>query len=277
MSLTIICILLLLFMDIVLFVMLLINGRSTVNKGKTRKIPMCLVFVTFTGLLLFSGYNEYMLNKDVEKLQRINDSLSSNNEFGTDSLLSLPGGKNHVIDSLRQRTKELESSLIQLRKRESLSKSTNLEPVMERTKSNLLKVEKEITKVTAYNEIIDTLSLTKNLSKGFMYSGDTHYFVFYPPKDTHGNYLDFSLKFVNDNIVNKIAVLYVEVVKVKEDGSHHLISSAFYKPQPGLNNFILQNYLKEKGTKMMVGFFWKREFGIVDTPVYEKISFSINP
>ena len=277
MSITIICILLLLFMDIALFVMLLISGRSAVNKGKTRKFPMYFVFATFTGLLIFSGYNEYMLSKELTNLQILNDSLSLDNGQDIEKLLAQPGGKDQIVDSLRQKIIELENNLTQLKKRESLSKSVSVEPVVEQTRNTLIKVENEISKIESYNEVVDSLSFPKNLSKVFKFSGNTQHFVFYPPKNIQDNYIDFSLKFANDNIISKIAVIYIEIDKVTQDSVHHHISSAFYKPQVGMNNFVLQNFLKEKGTKMMVGFFWKSEFGIVDTPQYEKITFSINP
>ena len=124
---------------------------------------------------------------------------------------------------------------------------------------------------------LSPVDYAKYLSNGFKYSGETSFFVFYPPKETQGAYLDFSLKFVNDNIVSKIAVIYIEVVQIKSDDKHYYITSSFYKPQLGMNNFIVPNYLKEKGTRMMVGFFWKSEFGIIDTPRYEKVTFIANP
>ena len=277
MSITFICILLLFLIGIVLFVMLLIHGRSTVNIGKTRMLPLYITFMTFFGLLFFSAYNEYMLNKDIARLQHMNDSLSSNDQNNTDKLLSEPGGKAQVIDSLKKRTIELENNLKQVKKRGVIVGSGNVAPIIEETHNNISKVEKEISKVSFYNEVIDSLDFVKNLSKGFKFSGETAYFVFYPPKDIQGAYLDFSLKFVNDNIISKVAVIYIEVEQIKPDGKHYYIASSFYKPQSGMNNFIIPNNLKKKGTSMMVGFFWKSEFGIVDTPRYEKVTFVANP
>jgi len=238
--------------------------------------PLYLAFITFFGLLFFSAFNEYMLNKDIDRLQRINDSLSLTNQYNTDSLLTEPGGKLQIIDSLKKRTIELENNLRLLKKRGVITSPENVAPVIEKTHNNITRVEKEISKITLYNEVIDTLDVIKSLFKGFKYSGETSYFVFYPPKETQGDYLDFSLKFVNDGIVSKIAVIYIEVEQIKSDGKHYYIASSFYKPQTGMNNFVIPNNLKKKGTTMMVGFFWKREFGIVDTPYYEKVTFSLN-
>ena len=81
--------------------------------------------------------------------------------------------------------------------------------------------------------------------KGLTYSGETSLFTFQPPLNTDGEYLDFIIKFHDNSIIDKIAVIYIEVYRQHNNGNITQIYSQYYKPQAGINAFRLKNYFSQ--------------------------------
>lgn len=261
---------------LMLFGILLIKGRDGLNNLALRRITLGLIGIALLFLTAYTFYNEYMLNKEISYLQRVNDSLSINQNT-IDSLLTEEGGKDMLIDSLSQRNNDLEKFLNNLKSYQRIAGSRRDVSVIEKTQVGIEQTEMEIRKAESYNEIIEKSSVKDALSKGYEFSGETNYFTFFPPLDTDGKYLDFSIRFLDNEMIDRIAVIFVEILRKDDEGKFHQLFSSFYKPQIGLNNFKIHNYLKQRGSRMMVGFFWKDEFGIKDTPRYEKTTYVLNP
>lgn len=261
---------------VLLFCVLLIKGRAGLNNSILRKLSVPLIALALFSLLVFAFYNDYLLNKEIDNLKRVNDSLTINHNT-IDSLLTEVGGKDVLIDSLARKNNEIEKILNSVKSYQKITGTGRDRKIIEKAEVNLDYSEQEIQKAKTYNEIIKKSEVEGALSKGFAFSGDTDYFIFYPPRETTGSYLDFSLKFLDDKVLDSIAVIYLEIVSVDDKRHFNQLFSSYYKPQPGLNNFKVYNYLKQKGTRMMVGFFWKNEFGVKDTPRYEKKTYIMTP
>lgn len=261
---------------VLLFCVLLIKGRAGLNNFILRKLSVAFIALALLSLLFFTFYNEYLLNREIDNLKRVNDSLTINNNT-IDSLLTEVGGKDVLIDSLARKNSVIEKILSSIKSYQKISGTGKDRKIIEKAEVNLGHSEQEILKVESYNEIIKKSEVEGALSKGFVFSGETNYFIFFPPKETIGSYIDFSLKFLDDKVLSSIAIIYIEIVRVDDNGQYIQLFSSFYKPQTGLNNFKVNNYLKQKGTRMMVGFFWKKEFGIKDSPRYEKKTYILTP
>lgn len=134
-------------------------------------------------------------------------------------------------------------------------------------------LDKQIDIIDSYNEILPNMEYMSK-SKGYKFSNETSSIILYPPKDFNTQYIDFALRFVNDNMVENIACLYVEIYQKKED-SVFLLWDEYYKPREGYNILRIKNLLKQNDAEMRIGFFWKNEFGKCDYPRYESIKFSL--
>lgn len=110
---------------------------------------------------------------------------------------------------------------------------------------------------------------------GERWSGETSSLILYPPAEMQASYLDFSLRFINVNMIKNIACIYVQILKKNSDGSLVQLFEGYYKPRTGNNK--IRNYLLQKNTERRVGYFWKNDFGVNDYPKYEYLRFSINP
>lgn len=203
-------------------------------------------------------------------MQNFRDSVKTTSKE-TDSLLTVRQGKEQVIDSLRSKIREMEKIVEQIQKNENITgKKSN---IVNQVQEDIRHTEREIERVDNYNEILNSKDYWKYLSKGYSYTGNTTAFTFYPPYKTDGEYLDFSLKFNNEKTVEKAAVIYLEVIKKDEDGKNYMLHHSFYRPQHGMNRFKIQNYLRQKNTYIIVGFFWKDELGKIDVPTFEKYTY----
>lgn len=261
---------------LLLFGLTLIRGREVFHSLFVRRATVGLVCVALLSLTAYTFYNEYLLKNEISYLQRMNDSLAINQNT-IDSLLTEEGGKDILIDSLSKKNVDLEKLLNNVVSYQRIAGKGRSVPIIEKAQVEVEQTEIEIKKVESYNEILSKSSVKDALSKGYAFSGETNYFTFFPPLDTDGMYLDFSLKFIDDRVVDRIAVIYVEIVRLDDQGHFHELYSSFYKPQIELNHFKVYNYLKQKGSRMLVGFFWKDEFGVINTPRYEKTTYILNP
>lgn len=114
----------------------------------------------------------------------------------------------------------------------------------------------EIYRIETYNEVVPN-SIFDKYHKGLTFSGETSLFTFQPPLNIDGEYLDFIIKFHDDSIIDKIAVIYIAVYKRHNDGNMTQIYSQYYKPQTGINAFRLKNYFSQKDIQATFGFFGK--------------------
>ncbi len=257
--------------DIGVFLLYLIKGKSA-GRNKTPRFLSLFTMITSIILVFFVfSYYEKELQFEMESLRRISNSIDIKSSK-IDSLLTLQKGKEMLIDSLGRKNKELETILEKVQKHERITgRRTGTVPQVE---EYIKETEAEINKANTYNEILDYKDYWKYLKNGYTYSGNTTAFTFYPPYKSNDRYVDFSIRFNNDNMIEKVAVIYLEIIRKEDDGKNLREYSAFYRPQPGLNNFKIHNYFEQKDITMTIGFFWKSEFGKVELPTYEKYSYN---
>lgn len=254
------------------FVVLLIRGKRMTSNKWGRYIPLILVFASFLSILLLNLYYERLLTQEINKFQNIQNRILSH---GYDSLSLTKQEKNLILDSLRSAEKELDEILLRIQKQEKIigDKSNlieNVKKIMNETGNIIYGIE-------TYNEILPNNMYNRN-RKGFTKSNNTSAFIFQPPLNTSGEYLDFIIKFHDENLINKIAVIYLKVYKKhKEDNNITHIYEQYYKPQKGVNAFRIKNYLTQENTELLIGFFWKNEFGKNDYPNFECITYSLKP
>lgn len=263
-------------LDLILFVALLIKGKAGLKIRILRKTTLSLTITTIIAFLLYTVYFGYKLGSELSLLKNRSDSLTLS-QATVDSLLTVEGGKDQLIDSLLRKTEELEGHINRVENYERIAGKHTESSIIEKAKNEIDYNRREMEKVMNYNEIIAPSEYKSKFPKGYHFSGETQYFSFYPPVKTDEDFIDFSLKFVDDNLVSQVEVIYIETDSVGTNGHYYQLQSLYYKPQAGLNSFKIRNYLRRKGTRMMVGFFWKKEVGVVDTPKYEKITYVINP
>ena len=256
--------------DIIVFTVYFIKGKSAGRNKIPRYLSLFVMVASIILVFCVFSYYEDELQSEINELRILRDSagLKANK---IDSLLTQQKGKEQLIDSLSNKTKELEEILHRVQRHEKITgKRTGTVPQVEEI---IKETEKEIETAKTYNEILNPKDYWDYIKKGYSYTGNTTAFTFYPPYKTDVNYVDFSIRFNNETILDKIAVLYLEVCRKGDDGKIYMIYSAFYRPQTGLNNFKVHNYFLQKNITMTIGFFWKDELGKVEVPTYEKYSY----
>lgn len=155
------------------------------------------------------------------------------------------------------------------------SKVINVSDKQNTLNNKIQSLDAQIEQINSYNEVLPSAELSIK-RKGEIFSGETSSLILYPPTNLNTQYLDFSLLFVNDDMVKNVACLYAEILKKNQDGSLILLWDEYYLPRKGCNKVRIKNDLKQKDTEMRIGFFWKCEYGKKDYPRFEYVRFSMN-
>lgn len=142
--------------------------------------------------------------------------------------------------------------------------------------ASIYRYEMGVTDDGVYNRILEWPDNFKKIEGGFAFSGDTNFITMSPPKELDKETLEFSIRFKDEQIVDQVAVIYIDVTRLNDKGQPIGIFNEFYKPQHGINRFKISKKKLPKGCKMMVGFFWKSEWGVAQTPNYEKLTYNIS-
>ena len=251
------------FLSVIITVMVVSYVKS--DKRQTfRRILSLFIGISLVLVFSFYLYLKFSVNKDIRILQ------SDNMELDKD--LETQGEIKRLKDSLRSYQIELEKMNTRLK---SYSKVIDVSEVQAKVNDKIEDVDVQIEKINSYNEVLPN-SEYEAKKKGERCSGETGSFVLYPPTEIHASYLDFSFRFLNDNMIKNIACIYVQILKKNSDGSFSLLFDGFYKPRIGNNKIRIKNYLVQKNTEMRIGYFWKNDFGVNDYPKYEYLRFSIN-
>ena len=256
-------------MVLALSVILFIRGKRTMSNSIAKYIPVLLVVASFLSVLLLNFYYEQQLAIETDRFESLQNQILSQKY---DSLSLNKHEKNILLDSLKNAEKELDEILLRIQKQEKIIGDKSA--LIENVKKMKQKTGHIIYEIETYNEILDS-GTYKNNRKGVVFSGETSCFTFQPPLKTDGEYIDFVIKFHDESLIDKIAVIYIEVYKVHKDGNLTHIYEQYYKPQKGVNAFRLKNYLTQDGTEASIVFFWKADFGRTDFPRYEKITYSL--
>ena len=250
------------------FFVLLVRGKRIVS-NRTKYILIVLVCTSVLSIILLNQYyNEAFLSE----IRKVNDIETQMQYRENDSLLFTLKEKQRIIDSLQLIECKLDEILNRIQKQEKVI--GNKADVIENIEQLKQKTNNEIYRIETYNEIVANSTFDK-CRKGLTYSGETSLFTFQPPLNTDGEYLDFIIKFHDNSIIDKIAVIYIEVYRQHNNGNITQIYSQYYKPQAGINAFRLKNYFSQKDIQATFGFFWKNDFGKNDFPRYEKITYSV--
>lgn len=252
------------------FLVLLAKGKKITANKKYRYLPLFIVALAIFSTLYLNHYSENQLNTLV---YRFNELFSRRDIISYDSLSFTKERKNEIIDSLKRVSDEYREILQGLKKQEKIvgSKSN----IIPNVQNAIKKTKREIYKIETYNEIINDSIYEKKMKGYTTTNANTLEFRFQPPKDTSSEYLDFIIRFNNENILNKI-VIYIEVCKINDDKNMTYIFGQYYKPQKGVNAFRIKNYLKENKTQISIGYFLIREIGKKKFPTYERIVYSLN-
>lgn len=249
-------------------IILIVRGRK-IMATKFKYIPLILIFIDCFAVVILTLFTEKRLKKEIERVEIIQDQLLFDKQ---DSVLFTAQKKKQLLDSLKKTEVELDEILARIRKQEKIIGSKTA--VLDNVENTRQKTTQMIDEIANYNEVVENATYN-NCCKGYTSSGETSLFTFFPPLNTNDDYLDFSIRFNNEELINKIAVIYIEVVKRHNDGNMTHIYGQYYKPQSGINTFRLKNYFRKKDVQMTIGFFWKSDFCKSDYPRYEKITYSL--
>lgn len=257
------------FLTLLSFIILTIRGKRVIS-NRIKYVLLSLVCLSFLSIIILNHYYESQIRFEID---RVNEIERKTFQDRLDSLSLTKQEKEQLLDSLKKAESELDEILLRIQKQEKIvgSKSNlidNVKNVMQKTSSMIYEIE-------TYNETIEN-SVYNKCRKGLTFSGETSLFTFQPPLNTDGEYLDFIIKFHDESIIEKIAVIYIEVHKKHDDGNVTQVYEQYYKPQKGINAFRLKNYFVSKDVEAHVGFFWKSDFGKTDYPRYEKVTYSQN-
>lgn len=255
-------------MVLVSSLILFIRGRIMSN-SITKYIPLVLVGASFLSILLLNFHYKRQLTIETSRFQSLQNQILSQKY---DSLSLTKHDKNILLDSLKNVEKELDEILSKIQKQEKIIGDKSA--LIEHVRKIKQKTGHIIYEIETYNEILDS-NLYANNRKGLKTSGNTSYFTFQPPSKVDGEYIDFVIKFHDESIIDKIAVIYIEEYRIHKDGNLSRICEQYYKPQKGVNAFRIKNYLTQDSTEVSIGFFWKTDFGKIDFPRYEKVTYSL--
>ena len=245
------------------FISFFVCGKRLITKRYSR----ILILLFCASVILLSYHYAIQLEKAFERVDALQAEILYKRQ---ESRSFTKYGMAQMLDSLKKKEGELAAILTTMQKQEKITgckiadalKVTNM---MEETKRMIDTIE-------IYNAMVDS-ALYGSYSKSI--SNDTSYFVLFPPSNTDSEYLDFSIKFYDDRIIDEIAVIYIEVYKL-ENGRRIHVYGQYYSPQKGINTFRLENCFKEEEVQASVGFFWGHDYGKTN-PQYENITFSIFP
>lgn len=230
-----------------------------------RRLLIVCISISLTLIIFLYLYLKGTVNKDIKILHsehiEFNENLSNQDEV------------KKLKDSLRSYKVELENVNAKLK---SYSKLIDVSEEQAKVTSKIRDVDTQVEMIDSYNEVLPN-TVYEAKRKGERCSGETSSLVLYPPTELQASYLDFSLRFINDNMTKNIACIYVQIVKRNSSGSLVMLFDEYYKPRKGNNKIRIKNYLLQKNTELRVGYFWKNDFGVNDYPKYEYIKFSINP
>lgn len=248
-------------------VIIFIRGkRISINKKRDliiKLLPLILVVCTIFSVV----YINYYYKKQLE-LETIKFEIYKNQELqkSIDSLVVTKEMKTKTVDSLKLIQKKLDDLISRIQKQERITgEKTNLIPDI---KKKITNTNFEIETIQTYNEILDKNVLLKT-RKGYTVSGNTSNFEFYCPEDKTSEYIDLKLKFQDENLISKIAYIFIEVTEIK-DKKLYGISEQIYAPQKGMNIFKVKNYLKQPNMKILVGYVLKSQAD-TEYPIVEKM------
>ena len=235
------------------------------KKQTSRHILILCISISLVLVFSFYIYLKVTVYKDIGILQ--SDHVDFTGELQSQDKIE------RLKDSLKSYKIELEEVNTKLKR---YSRLLDVSEVQTQIKSKIKDVDTQVEMIDSYNEVLPN-SEYEVKKKGERCSGETSSLILYPPTEMRASYLDFSFRFVNDNMTKNIACIYVQVLKKNTDGSLVQLFEGFYKPRTGNNKIRIKNYLLQKNTELRVGYFWKNDFGVNDYPKYEYLKFSINP
>ena len=253
---------------VICFFILLIRGKKITKNKSFRYYPLIMISSAISSSLILDYYSQNQLEIVVN---RFNELINKSNVINYDTLSITENRKNEIVDSLKHLKNEYGEILSSIKKQEKIIGKKTI--VVSSIESAIQKTKEEIYIIEKYNEIINDSVYEKKM-KGYTISSSSN-FIFQPPQNINGEYLDFIMKFQNEEILDDI-VIYLCVHKKKKDGNLRHIFGAYYLPQSGVNAFRIPNYLKEKDTELNLGYFLKNEIGKKEYPKYEKIVYSLN-
>lgn len=237
------------------------------NEAKRNVARRALVICISFSLIILLSYYWYLNNTVSEVVASI----------GTDKVILKESIQDEAdISKLKDSLLSYKLELERLKQKlDGYSKIIDVSDKQNTLSSKIQSLDAQIEHIESYNAVLSSTEYSSK-RKGEIFSGETSSLILYPPTNLKGQFLDFSLLFVNENMVANVACLYAEILKRNHDGSLTQLWEEYYLPRKGYNKVRIKNYLKQKNTEMRIGFFWKSEYGKKDYPRFEYVRFSLN-
>lgn len=254
----------LLFSGILIGSCLYMFAFSEANKNIARRTLVLCISSSLIILLTYYWYLEKKVSVELKSVESENIGIKNGLQDEVDV--------NKLKDSLLSYKSELEELNQKL---DGYSKIIDVNDKRNILNDKIQSLDAQIEHIESYNEVLSSVELSGK-RKGEICSGETSSLILYPPTNLNTHFLDFSLLFVNDNMVKNVAYLYAEILEKNQNGSMTLLWEEYYLPRKGYNKVRIKNYLKQKNTEMRIGFFLKSEYGKKDYPKFEYVRFSFN-
>jgi hypothetical protein len=244
------------------------QSNSTLANRLKKILPIISVIISL--LTVFITYYSYKYKMDVEN-QKLKILLAQNQENIEFTNIT----KLNALDSLNRLRVQLDKAVSNIKKQQKITGIHN--DYIGLADEKIKHTEIQINEIRSYNDVslIRYNDLSSDIDsfykKNYMTSGSTSTFQLRCPEKSDSAYLDVSLVFNNDSIVNEIAFMFVCEVKWVGKNSQTVLFNQTYKPQPGVNKFRIKNQLNEKNSELLIGYFLKTELG-KKIPFFEKIT-----
>jgi len=256
--------------------------------GNSKFPPKKMKVVKITSLIIVSSYILYAIGLNYYYQRKIKQQnidyqiLLNRYKYDSVGYYSITNrNKTKVIDSLQNYINKLKNIISQIKKYQSVVGPDGNKKVIDSASATLTAANSDIKLFKEYNETLNIKLNVKDIltnEKGYTLSDSAPEFQFNCPTDQTSEYVDLKIKFNDDNIVNKIACLYVVVAKdtaADKRKQYTYIFEQAYKAQPGNNVIRILNYTKQPDILLNVGYILKKD-SQDEFPNFEKVTCKYN-
>lgn len=252
-----------------------IRAKRITTDKKFRYFTIGLIISLLIGIILINFYYDKEFEKQskiLKELLNTDHSIKLNNDLDSldiEKLQFLRKNSNILIDSIKLQNIELQNLKNEIE---------NLEKIIgkkEHTKNDITRKintnNNEIGEINNYNEKLENKILYKK--KGYTSSDQSSEFIFECPNDYESDVLELKLRFIDENLVDKIEYITISFSEKISDKNYTGLSDEIFKPQKDVNAFKVKNYFKNNNNKKInleIGYTLKSEAN-KDYPRRERI------
>lgn len=242
-----------------------IRAKTITKDKKYQYFTISIITTIIIGSLLINLYYDKEFEKQskiLKDLLNTNHSVDLNNNLDSldlEKLQSIRKKSNLLIDSIKSQNIELEKL------KNKIEELENVIGKKQETKNDITRKininNTEIGQINNYNEKLDN-KIIYNKKKGYTTFGQSTEFIFECPNDYESDDLELKLRFINENLVERIEYITISFSEKISDKNYVGLSEEMFKPQKDINAFKVKNYFKDNKDKKInleIGYTLKTE------------------